>query len=500
MSRCALADDAGKVWQFGVRISQVRLPEDNSRGHRAVIDPSLAAVYAADMAQLADLLQKIDEAKAQLDALRPLDREREARVMQKFRLWWTYHSNAIEGNKLTQGETETFLMEGLTAKGKPLKDHLDLKGHSNAINYLLEFIRGEQPLTEVDIRNLHKILLVEPYEVDAITPDGKPTKKTVVVGEYKKSANHVRTRTGEIHYYAKPEETAAKMHDLMSWYREETTRGTTPLVEIVALFHHRFTAVHPFDDGNGRMSRLLMNLLLMQRGYPPVVLRLSEREEYLAALRSADRSENDDFVLLIAEHVLESLQLFIKAAQGIDVSEPTDLKKEIELEVVRFKHIEEPVPRTQQGVKELMERSLPRIVQEIIQLLGPFSELFTKSELAVNSTLSQRESRNATMPLVHFNVPGYLQDCFPNAAYPLNSRIQVNFLGFKKGGFDTFDLTTSILIDYEPYHYHFTVHTSGAGSTTQHFYQEQLTHEEIITAVEKMAQYCLHTIRAKTKV
>ncbi|MBV9658206.1 MAG: Fic family protein, partial [Verrucomicrobia bacterium] len=107
------------------------------------------------------LLQRVDSAKAQLDSMRPLDREREARVMQKFRLWWTYHSNAIEGNSLTQGETEMFLMEGLTAKGKPLKDHLDLRGHSNAINYLLGFIRDKEVLTEAAIRELHKILLVE---------------------------------------------------------------------------------------------------------------------------------------------------------------------------------------------------------------------------------------------------------------------------------------------------------------------------------------------------
>src|SRR3954469_5626107 len=100
------------------------------------------------MADLSALLARVDSLKTELDALRPLARELEERVLQKFRLWWTYHSNAIEGNKLTQGETEMFLMEGLTAKGKPLKDHLDLRGHSNAINYLLAFIREKEVLTE----------------------------------------------------------------------------------------------------------------------------------------------------------------------------------------------------------------------------------------------------------------------------------------------------------------------------------------------------------------
>ena len=112
------------------------------------------------MSDLSELYARIDTAKAELDALRPLDREREERVMQKFRLWWTYHSNAIEGNKLTQGETEIFLMEGLTAKGKPFKDHLDLRGHNDAINFLLSLVKDNQPITESDIRGLHRILLV----------------------------------------------------------------------------------------------------------------------------------------------------------------------------------------------------------------------------------------------------------------------------------------------------------------------------------------------------
>ncbi len=92
--------------------------------------------------------------------------------MQKFRLWWTYHSNAIEGNSLTQGETEVFLMEGLTAKGKPLKDHLDLRGHSNAINYLLGFVRDQEVLTEAAIRKLHENPPGGAVPIQAITPDG----------------------------------------------------------------------------------------------------------------------------------------------------------------------------------------------------------------------------------------------------------------------------------------------------------------------------------------
>jgi Fic family protein len=279
------------------------------------------------MSEISELWRRIDHAKALLDSLRPLPREQEERAMQKFRLWWTYHSNAIEGNSLTQGETEVFLMEGLTANGKPLKDHLDLRGHSNAINYLLGFVRDQEVLTEAAIRKLHEILLIEPYRVQAITPDGLPTMKTIGLGCYKSQPNHVRTPTGETHFYATPEETPAKMHDLMDWYRAELERGTMHPVEIAARYDHRFTAIHPFDDGNGRMSRLLMTLMLMQAGYPPAVIRIGERYQYLAALRRADAGEDEDFLRFIGGHVVESLELFTRAAKGEEIREPPGVEK-----------------------------------------------------------------------------------------------------------------------------------------------------------------------------
>ena len=123
----------------------------------------------------------------------------------------------------------------------------------------------------------------------------------MALGEYKKQANHVRTPTGEIHYYATPEETPAKMGDLLRWYRDEEAKGVTHPVEIAARFHHCFTAIHPFDDGNGRMSRLLMNLILMQKQYPPVVIRIGERDLYLGSLRRADVDEHEDVVLAVLE-------------------------------------------------------------------------------------------------------------------------------------------------------------------------------------------------------
>ena len=112
--------------------------------------------YIAEQLSTLPILADVTDTKKRLDALRPLSDDVEGRVMQKLRLEWNYHSNAIEGNKLTFGETYSFLMYGLTAKGKPLKDHLDVRGHNEAIKFLESIVKEDADLTEVDIRNLPK--------------------------------------------------------------------------------------------------------------------------------------------------------------------------------------------------------------------------------------------------------------------------------------------------------------------------------------------------------
>lgn len=151
------------------------------------------------------------ELKKELDALRPINEEAEQKIMQKFRLDWNYHSNNIEGNSLSFGETKALILFGVTAQGKPLKDHFEITGHDEAVKWVLGIVKAERPITENFIRELHTLILKESYEVDAITQEGKPTKKRINVGEYKKTPNHVRTITGEIFRFAEPEETPAIM-------------------------------------------------------------------------------------------------------------------------------------------------------------------------------------------------------------------------------------------------------------------------------------------------
>ncbi|MEO1712795.1 MAG: Fic family protein, partial [Bacteroidota bacterium] len=222
--------------------------------------------------------------KAALDELRPLSKEDEYRVMQKLRIEWNFHSNHLEGNSLTFGETQALILHGITAQGKPLRDHSEIVGHNDAVQWIMEIIKDDRPLNEQFIRELHQMILKEPYEVDAVTPTGERTKKKVNIGEYKSSPNYVKTSTGEILQFASPEETPAKMQDLIDWYKSLAQDREHNPIFLATQFHYRFIRIHPFDDGNGRTARILMNFILMRAGFPPAIIRTERKKEYLSVL------------------------------------------------------------------------------------------------------------------------------------------------------------------------------------------------------------------------
>lgn len=330
-------------------------------------------------------LEKVYELFQELETLRPLSIEDEQRIMQKFRLDWNYHSNHLEGNQLTFGETKALILFNITAQGKPLKDHIEMTGHNEAIEWIIEVIKEEQPLTENFIRSLHKLLLKEPYEVGAITPDGQPTKKLVKVGEYKSTPNHVKTKTGEIFRFASPEETPAKMHDLLEWYRSEREKEERNAIILAAEFHYRFIRIHPFDDGNGRLARILMNFILMSFRHPPVVIKTEDKENYFSVLRLADADQFEPFVNYIAENLTHSLELMIKGAKGEEIEEPDDLEKEIVLLGQKIHSLGNRTkkPRNFDDYKRFYKESIGPLFSQYSIKMSLFEKFYLDSELRV---------------------------------------------------------------------------------------------------------------------
>jgi len=335
---------------------------------------------------LQENIERINLFKNELDVLRPITPEQEQKVMQKFRLDWNYHSSNIEGNTLTYGETKALILFGHTAQAKPLKDHLEISGHDEAIKSIEDVIKNERPLTESFIRELHKIILKNPYKVDAITSDGNSTKKWVKVGQYKTSPNHVLTKTGEIFRFATPEETPAKMHDLLKWLEENYQAEDTHPVILATELHYRFIRIHPFDDGNGRIARLLMNFVLMQNGYPPAIIKTEDKSTYLQALEQADAGNLEFFFEYISELVIHSLDLMIRAANGEEVEKVGDLDKKLKLlkkRVGNGANSSVKIKRNSEVIKVVLEKSIKPLLSELEEKLPEFDSFFKSREIRI---------------------------------------------------------------------------------------------------------------------
>ncbi|MCY0979124.1 Fic family protein [Chryseobacterium wangxinyae] len=330
-------------------------------------------------------IKSIDEKKKSIDSNRPFSNELENKIFQKLKLDWNYNSNAIEGNQLSYGETIAFLNFGLTAKGKPFKDHLDIKGHNEAIGFMLQLIKENRPLSESDIKDLHKIILVEPYFSKTISPQGIEFEKEIKIGQYKTSPNHVKTVSGDIHYYTNPEEVAFEMNNLLEWYRNAEEENLHPIV-ISAIFHHKFTSIHPFDDGNGRLARILSNFILLKHQYPVIVIKNKHKIQYYSALNIADNGIYEDLVKLFAENIGFSLDIMQKAINGENINEADDLDKEIELFVKEMEIHNTNIVDVIKDKDFLIDTYIKGLFDYLSPKLSKFESLFQESYLFFSET------------------------------------------------------------------------------------------------------------------
>lgn len=233
--------------------------------------------------KLADLL------KAKLDEHRPLAAEVVSNLHENLVLQWTYHSNAIEGNTLTLKETKV-AMEGITIGGKTLREHFEAINHRDAILFVEELVTKQQPLDEYTIKSLHQLVL---KNIDADNA-GRYRQVNVLIS----GANHKPPQAVQV-----PEQ----MEAFIEWYTTDA-QALHP-VERAARVHGEFVKIHPFTDGNGRTSRLLMNLILMQAGFPATVIEVEQRLAYYEALDTAHcTGDYSSFIALVAGNVKRSFE------------------------------------------------------------------------------------------------------------------------------------------------------------------------------------------------
>ena len=314
----------------------------------------------------------IDNLYQEWQALQPLSVENQKRLDTKFMLEFNYNSNHIEGNTLTYGQTISLLIHGTVEGSAPMHDYEEMKAHQAALEMIkVEAATGERPLTEMFIRQVHKIMLRTDY-----IPEGK--NYTVHAGIYKTRPNSVQTPTGEIFEYASPEETPALMMDLIAWYNNVEKEAKISPLEIAALFHYRYIRIHPFEDGNGRIARLLVNYILARHGYPMIVVHDSDRNGYLGALGQCDAETGlvpavgahakleqiTPLVNYLEQCLKRALVISIKAAKGESIEDEDDMQKRLAI-----------LARNAQAKRGYVKRRSDQHVAEIINdFIMPFQE------------------------------------------------------------------------------------------------------------------------------
>jgi len=237
-------------------------------------------------------ISKILKLKAELDSKRPLTPAEIKRLNEEFMIEYTYNSNAIEGNTLTLQET-TWALQGVTIDKKPLKDHMEAIGHKDAFYFILDKAKENTALTENLIKQIHFLVLMH----DA---SGKGVYRSLPV-----------RIMGASHTPPQPYLIQKQMEDLIFNYNKWLK--TKSVIEVVSLLHLNFEFIHPFIDGNGRTGRLLINLILIQHGYPPIDIKFTDRKKYYECFENYYKTGKPTAMSdLIADLVIERLEEYLK--------------------------------------------------------------------------------------------------------------------------------------------------------------------------------------------
>ena len=245
---------------------------------------------------------RIDDKLKRLQRLRPLNAAQVRKLREQLQIEMTYNSNAIEGNTLTLRETYLVLQEGITIRGKPLKDHVEAKDHQEAIDFLHSLVSQRRPaISALLIRRLHQLVV---RETDAEW-----------AGHYRNGPVSI---TGASHVPPDAADVPSRVGSLIRWFK--SSQRTLHPIERAALFHHKLVSIHPFFDGNGRTARLAMNVILMRHGFPLAIILKNDRTKYYYALQEADANRASLLVLLIAQAVERSLDLYLRTFETV----PTD--------------------------------------------------------------------------------------------------------------------------------------------------------------------------------
>jgi len=251
------------------------------------------------MNQIKEKLKKIDELKAEIDKLGPLDSAQVKNIDEWYTVELTYTSNALEGNTLTRLETAQVIEKNISVEGKTINELIEARNHASALEYIRMLVKNKpkgQPVTLSDILDIHARLLAR---IDDANAGKLRTVPVRIAGSTSVMPNPVKV----------PE----LMDDFIVWLNENHTHPAEKAIEA----HYRLVTIHPFTDGNGRTARLLMNLILIREGYRPLIIPKESRHDYIASLENRQtKGEENDYIEFMLAKLSDSMEEYIKATKG----------------------------------------------------------------------------------------------------------------------------------------------------------------------------------------
>ncbi len=255
--------------------------------------------------------KRLFDKKEVLVKSRPLPAIALQKIKDALSIEWTYNSNSIEGNSMTLRETYIIIEDGMTVKGKPMREHFEVNNHHKALIFLYKMVSEQKPLDSRSILEIHGFMLNNIEDLFA----GRLRNAGVRI----QGANFVPPN-------------AKKVYELFSELLDFVQKNPLGLnaIELATIFHHKFVWIHPFFDGNGRTVRLAMNLILMNAGFPPAIILRNDRNKYYDALNKANKGNYSKLMLLMCQSLERSLNIYLNALpdSNLEYSEISNIVNE----------------------------------------------------------------------------------------------------------------------------------------------------------------------------
>ena len=445
-------------------------------------------------------LSEINKLQGLIDQHELLDDDIKTKINYRFRLDWNYHSNAIEGGTLNKEETRSVMIGSIEIGGKSIRDVFEMKGHDNIVKEILLIGKGEMRLSEKRIKTFHKAIIHEEDE-----------EKTSLLGNWKKDGNHVINYKLEKHSFTAPSEVPDLMHSLIdktnALIDSLKTKASKVHPALIALqFHIEFINIHPFYDGNGRMARILSNLLLVSFGFPPFVVNKEDKDRYnkLIADIQCYGGKEDLFYEFLCELIIRSQNIVLEAIEGKDITQDDDFEKELSLLDQEFTDAKEAKLRMSNSlIKALYSNSFQKLFQTIDAKLSKLDSRFNQKNVSYRidsfiPIIEDEKVRNDLEGLENqvffsFQEPekyGHAQDYeYPviKAIRPQISEIEAsyNWNGYKRAGTKAFNIHARFYIRFHEFRYVITESSNNNNNFwVEKLYDENLTDENISKIVK----------------